>query len=193
MIDLTVDLALATAIVAHRGNVELLLPVLQPQARDLVRKPHQPGQPDFVIQIHRLVGEIALDPRYAAGFAGTQPRSPFQAPKTTPEARSSLWHAASHLLDTLRVKLTVWIARQFAPSLGPSTSEIVDPGAAYEAVSGDSEPKVSSVANLPTILPGDRMGECGYTMELVVRSVDGILKDASAAARGCCPRCLGKA
>jgi hypothetical protein len=69
-----VDLALACAISDHDGNVQLLVPVLRQQARDLA------GKKDFVIEVFRPVEGIAADRRYGAAF---NQEPPFPSTRTS--------------------------------------------------------------------------------------------------------------
>jgi hypothetical protein len=75
--------------------------------------------------------------------------------------------------------------REIWGSSGSLALPIVDPGATCdEDLAGSEGPTIISTAA--------RIGECGYTMELIVTCKDGFLQDASGAARGICPWCLGK-
>ena len=78
-----VDIALAVSILAHRGSIELLIPLLRKQARALV------GKPDFILQVHRLVGTFAADPRYREAFAQDTGEGTSK-PQTEPESGASL-------------------------------------------------------------------------------------------------------
>ncbi len=88
--DIVADAILATAIVAHRGSVILLLPVLRPQARLLS------GEKDFVIKVHSLVEGVAADQRFRQGFAQEQ-RSP-SGHTFGPSTPSALLRSPAHAL-----------------------------------------------------------------------------------------------
>jgi hypothetical protein len=124
---------------------------------------------------------------------------PFQASDglEQPSTRSSvgIW---KRLLDSIRATFAAMTWRSktetvhdFAPPPTPSTSEIAAPA----PTSGPKSENIrSSAANLPEIIPGDRLAGstgCGYEMQLVVRCVDGRLLDGQGLDRGICPYCCG--
>ena len=100
--DVIIDAVLATAIVEHRGNVVLLLPVLRADARKIAAR----GEKEFVLAVHSMVEGVAADPRFAQAFT-QEPRSPISPTSYTPE---SLCGHRSGLYDAIRAKLSTWWA-----------------------------------------------------------------------------------
>lgn len=170
------DLAIAIAIVAHRGDVPLLLPVIRAQCQGL-----------DLLQTFAAVQNIAQDRRYAAAFS--QERGEDRSPRlSTPQPACE---APRGLYDRFVDWFNGWIlSRAFPPPPPSPISEIVDPGAT-------SEPESLPGRNLPeaNVLGGNRQAGsngCGVCVELVVTCKDGILVDSVGCARGVCPYCLGK-
>lgn len=173
--------------------MQLLVPVLRQQARDLV------GEKDFVLAVFRLVEGVAADRRYAAAF---NQEPPFPSTPTS-SALESLGGPRRGLADVVRgafQSLNVWlrgIARHITPWRTAPEAQFPGSTATPAPAILDPEPTlapISAESDLPTIIPtAARIGECGYTMELIVTCRDGFLRDASGAARGICPWCLGKA
>src|SRR5438874_12032919 len=102
--DVILEAVRATAIVAHAGNVPLLLPVLRAQCRGLV------GEPDVVIRVFRLVAIIAEDPRYRPAFDQQKSRDTISAPVTTSPSYTARnyrprWPVIPELIRSLKARL----------------------------------------------------------------------------------------